>query len=60
MDVHSREGHPLQWLHGPLKDSYKVVEYGAALGLGNREYQLEDVYPVQEKAFGSMGYIPAK
>jgi len=59
MEVHRREGHPLQWLHGPLKDPYKVVEYGADLGLGSREYQLEDVFPVQEFAFGSMGYIPA-
>ncbi len=39
---------------------YKVVEYGAALGLGSREYQLEDVYPVKEDAIGSMGYIPAE
>jgi uncharacterized Fe-S center protein len=28
-------------------------------GVGIREYQLEDVLPVKEKAFGSMGYIPA-
>jgi hypothetical protein len=47
-------------LHGPLKDPYKVIEYGAALGLGNQEYKLEDVYPVKEEAFGSMGYIPAE
>jgi uncharacterized protein len=59
MEVHTREGHPLQWLHGPLKDPYKVLEYSAVLGLGSREYQLEDVLPVKENAFGSMGYIPA-
>jgi uncharacterized Fe-S center protein len=60
MEVYTRQGHPLQWIHGPLKDPYKVVEYGAALGLGSREYQLEDVYPAKEDAIGSMGYIPAK
>ena len=60
MEVHTREGHPLQWLHGPLKDPYKVVEYGAALGLGDRAYQIEDVYPVEESVFGAMQYIPAK
>lgn len=60
MEVHTREGHPFQWLHGPFKDPYKVIEYGAALGLGSREYQLQDVYPVVEDAFGSMGYIPAE
>ena len=59
MEVYTRQGHPFQWLHGPLKDPYKVLEYGAALGLGSREYQLEDVLPVKENAFGSMGYIPA-
>ena len=60
MEVHTREGHPFQWLHGHLKDPYKVLEYGAALGLGSRQYQLEDVFPVEEGDFGSMGYIPAE
>ncbi len=59
MEVHTREGHPLQVLHGPYKDPYKVVEYGAALGLGNREYELVDVFPVQEAAFGTREYISA-
>jgi len=60
MEIHTREGHPLQWLHGPLKDPYKVVEYAAALGLGNRQYQIEDIYPVEERVFGAMQYIPAE
>jgi hypothetical protein len=60
MEVHTREGHPFQWMHGPLKDPYKVVEYGEALGLGSRKYKLEDVFPVKEDAVGSMGYIPAE
>ena len=33
MEVHTREGHPFQWLHGPHKDPYKVTEYGEKLGL---------------------------
>ncbi len=42
------EDHPFQHLHGPLKDPYKVVEYGEKLGLGSREYGLVDVMPVEE------------
>jgi uncharacterized Fe-S center protein len=60
MEIHTRAGHPFQWMHGPLKDPYLVVEYGASLGLGSREYELVDVYPVEESAFGKMGYIPAE
>ena len=48
MEVHTRQGHPFAWLHGPLKDPYKVVEYGAKLGLGCREYELIDVLPVEQ------------
>jgi uncharacterized protein len=59
MEVYARQGHPFQWLHGPFKDPYKVLSYATALGLGCQEYQLEDVFPVQESVFGSMGYIPA-
>ncbi|GAP14799.1 uncharacterized Fe-S center protein [Longilinea arvoryzae] len=60
MEIYSHEGHPLQWLHGTLKDPYKVVEYGAALGLGSREYELVDVLPVEKIAPASLGYISAK
>jgi hypothetical protein len=28
MEVHTREGHPLRWLHRPLKGPYMVVQYG--------------------------------
>jgi len=59
MEVHTRKGHPLQWLMGPFKDPYKVVEYAAALGMGNREYELVDVYPVVEAAYGTREYISA-
>jgi uncharacterized Fe-S center protein len=60
MEVHTRNGHPWQWLHGPLKDPYLVVEYGANLGLGHREYKLLDVYPVEAAAFGTREYIAAQ
>ncbi len=60
MEVHTRQGHPFSWLHGPLKDPYYVVRCAEELGLGTREYELVDVFPVEEFAFGPMGYIPAK
>ncbi len=59
MEVHTREGHPLRWLHGPLKDPYKVIEYGEALGLGSRDYELVDVLPVEEVVRAPVTYIPA-
>ncbi|MGD0707478.1 MAG: DUF362 domain-containing protein [Anaerolineaceae bacterium] len=60
LEVHTRKGHPYAWLHGPLKDPYKVVEYGAALGLGSREYELIDVLPVEEFKPTIATYIAAK
>jgi uncharacterized Fe-S center protein len=59
MEVHTREGHPFQWLHGPYKDPYKVVEYGEKLGLGSRDYELVDVLPVESITPAPMGYISA-
>ena len=59
MEVHSREGHPFQQLHGPYKDPYKVLEYASALGLGNTDYELVDVFPVAETAYGTREYIPS-
>lgn len=60
MEVHTRVGHPLRWLHGPLKDPYVVTQYGEQLGLGTREYELIDVLPVEEITRAPMGYIPAR
>ncbi len=54
-----QEGHPFQRLHGPMKDPYKVVEYGEALGLGSRRYELIDVLPVDVNAEPSRWFIPA-
>ncbi len=60
MEVYNREGHPFQVLHGPIKNPYKVVEYGEALGLGSRQYELIDILPVEQFAYGSVAYISAK
>jgi hypothetical protein len=59
MEVHYRQGHPFQQLHGPFKDPYLVVQYGEALGLGTREYELVDVLPVAKIERAPLGYIPA-
>ena len=59
MEVHTRQGHPFRWLHGPYKDPYKVLEYGEQLGLGSREYELEDVLPVEQVLSSEATYIPA-
>ncbi len=59
MEIHTRQGHPLAWLHGPLKDPYVVTKYGEELGLGTRAYELIDVLPVEQIARAPMGYISA-
>lgn len=59
MEVHTRQGHPFCWLHGPHKDPYLVTEYGARLGLGSLEYELVDVLPVEQIERAPMAYIPA-
>ena len=60
MEVHTREGHPFRWLHGPLKDPYKVTEYGEALGLGSREYELVDLLPLEKVERPEIAYISAR
>ena len=59
MEVHTREGHPFRWLHGPHKDPYKVTEYGEKLGLGTRDYELVDVMPLEYPERKSLTYIAA-
>lgn len=59
MEVHTREGHPFRWLHGPHKDPYKVTEYGEKLGLGTRDYELVDVMPLEFPERKSLTYIAA-
>lgn len=60
MEVHTREGHPLRWLHGPYKDPYKVTEYAEQLGYGTRAYELIDVLPVQKVERAPITYISAR
>jgi uncharacterized Fe-S center protein len=60
LEVHTRKGHPFQWLHGPLKDPYVVVNYGEQLGLGSGNYELLDVYPLAPITRSSATYIPAQ
>jgi uncharacterized Fe-S center protein len=59
MEVHTRAGHPLRWLHGPFKDPYVALEYGQQMGLGTREYHLVDVLPVETISRTPLPYIPA-
>ena len=59
MEVHTRIGHPLRWLHGPFKDPYKVLEFGEKYGLGSRDYELVDVLPVESISRAPIGYISA-
>ena len=42
--------HPLQKIHGPFKNPYKVVEFAAGLGLGSLEYELIEILPPEEVA----------
>lgn len=60
MEVHTRQGHPFRWLHGPLKDPYLTIQYAEQYGLGSREYELVDVLPVEQIERASMAYIPAR
>ncbi len=60
LEVHTRQGHPFRWLHGPLKDPYLVTEYGAQMGLGSAEYELVDVLPVEQIERAPIGYVPAR
>ncbi len=60
MEVWNTEGHPFAQLHGPMKDPYKIVEFGEALGLGSRKYELVDVFPVENTRQASLGYVSAQ
>ncbi|GAB4447834.1 MAG: DUF362 domain-containing protein [Anaerolineae bacterium] len=59
MEIVTREGHPLQWIHGPYKDPYKQLARAEEIGLGSRQYELVDVLPIQEPDFKQVAYIPA-
>ena len=59
MEVHTRQGHPFAWIHGPLKDPYKMTEIAERQGIGSRQYELVDVLPVEQITRSALGYIPA-
>jgi uncharacterized Fe-S center protein len=59
MEVHTREGHPLAWLHGPYKNPYLVTQYAEALGVGTRQYELVDVLPVETFVRAPLPYVSA-
>jgi uncharacterized Fe-S center protein len=59
LEVHTREGHPFRWLHGPLKDPYQVTEFGEKYGLGSRQYELVDVFPLEQVTRSPLPYIKA-
>ena len=60
MEVHFREGHPFRQLHGPFKDPYMTTEFAEKYGLGSRDYELVDVYPLQKVERAALPYTPAK
>ena len=60
LEVHTREGHPFRWLHGPYKDPYVAIKYAEKLSLGSCDYELEDVFPLEKVERASMQYIAAK
>jgi uncharacterized protein len=52
MEFQEEAGHPFQQIHGPLKNPYLAVNYGAELGLGALDYELIDLMPFEEIKFG--------
>ena len=60
LEVHTRQGHPFRWLHGPLKDPYVAIVYAEQLGLGSRQYELVDVLPVETFTRPEIQYISAR
>jgi uncharacterized Fe-S center protein len=42
--------HPWQLLHGPLKDPYKVAQFGEARGMGSSKYKLIEVLSAEDTA----------
>jgi hypothetical protein len=59
MEVHFREGHPFRQLHGPLKDPYLMTEYAEKYGLGSRDYELVDVFPLVKPERAALPYTPS-
>lgn len=65
LEIHTRKGHPLQWLHGPLKDPNLAPLYLEKIEVGTRQYELVDVFPVVSEVYfridrSTATYIPAQ
>jgi len=61
LEANTQGNHPFASLHGPYKDPYKVVEYCEQLGIGSRDYKIEDVLPYEENPGRTQAhYISAK
>jgi uncharacterized Fe-S center protein len=60
MEVHTRAGHPLRWLHGPHKDPYVVTAHAEQLGYGKRAYEIVDVLQVEKIERVPLTYISAR
>jgi uncharacterized protein len=60
MEITHRTGHPFSWMHGKYKDPYKVVEFGEQMGLGSQDYELVDVFPVENIVRAPIGHISAR
>jgi uncharacterized Fe-S center protein len=59
MEVHFRDGHPFMQIHGPLKDPYLTTKYAEEYGLGSRDYELVDVFPLRKFERTALPYTPA-
>jgi uncharacterized protein len=46
----STDLHPWQLLHGPMKDPYKVAQFGETRGMGSSKYKLVEVLSAEETA----------
>ncbi len=59
MEIVGREGHPWQWIHGPYKDPYEQLVLAEQIGLGSRDYELIDVFPLTTPDFKQVTHIKA-
>ncbi len=60
MEIVTREGHPLQWIHGPFKDPLEQMAIAERMGLGSRQYELIDVLPLVQPERAGVPYVPAR
>ncbi|MBN2386661.1 MAG: DUF362 domain-containing protein [Anaerolineales bacterium] len=56
MEIHFRDGHPFRQLFGPYKDPYVMTEYAEKYGLGCRDYELVDVFPLVKPERAALPY----